>query len=189
MKCLTASLLTGALVLPAPACDMCSIYSSPEAGHPSGPGFFAGVAEQFTHFGTLQDNGQRIDNTLYRQRIDSSITQIFVGYHINERATLQLNLPWIYRSYTRPQGTFMQSGVESGIGDISLLGNYALLRKTVGELSYTWSVVGGLKLPTGNTERLGDPDIDGVAPIPDSGIGGHGCLRGTSTELRLVDTA
>ncbi len=189
MQPLTLSLLAGALVLPAAACDMCSVYSTPEGGSPGGPGFFGGVAEQFTHFGTLQDNGQRIDNAPYRQRIDSSVAQFFAGYHLSDRATVQLNIPWVYRSYSRPQGTYMQSGTEQGLGDISLSGTYALLRETSGEFTYTWSLMGGLKLPTGNADRLGDPDIDGVAPIPDSGIGGHDLAVGSGSVDGLIGSS
>ncbi len=41
------------------ACDICSVYSAAQAHGEIGKGFSAGVAEQFTHFGTLQGQGER----------------------------------------------------------------------------------------------------------------------------------
>ena len=45
------------------ACDLCSIYSAAQAHGEIGEGVFAGVAEQFTHFGTLLQDGSKIENT------------------------------------------------------------------------------------------------------------------------------
>ena len=63
-------------------------------------GFYAAVAEQFTHFGTVQFDGDEIANPT-GQRLDSSITQFVIGYDINERFALQFNAPLIYRDFRR----------------------------------------------------------------------------------------
>jgi hypothetical protein len=60
--CLSA-VLTGVLATPAVACDLCSIYSAAEASGGAGRGFHAGFAGQFTHFGTVQENGHKLANT------------------------------------------------------------------------------------------------------------------------------
>jgi hypothetical protein len=83
-------------------------------------GFYAAVAEQFTHFGTVQFDGDGIANPT-GQRLDSSITQFVIGYDINERFALQFNAPLIYRDFRRPEGFNIDEGTESGFGDISLL--------------------------------------------------------------------
>ena len=46
-------ILVCSLSAPAGACDVCAIYVSTEMSE-SRTGFSLGVAEQFTHFGTLQ---------------------------------------------------------------------------------------------------------------------------------------
>ena len=38
-------------------CDLCAIYSAAQAQGEAGKGVFAGIAEQFTHFGTVQVDG------------------------------------------------------------------------------------------------------------------------------------
>src|SRR6266404_5880643 len=110
--------LTGALAAPTRACDLCSIYSAEQASGGAGQGFFAGVAEQYTRLGTLQNESQKIPG--HGEFIDSSVAQLFVGYNVNDRVTLQFNLPVIYRSF----GSSTLRGTESGIGDVSLIGNY-----------------------------------------------------------------
>src|SRR5476651_1849418 len=94
---LALSVLAPTFVLgPVMACDICSIYSAQEA-QGGGKGFFGGVAEQFTQFGTLQDDGQKVPGN--GEYIHSSVAQIFAGYNFNSRFGLQFNLPVIYRAY------------------------------------------------------------------------------------------
>src|SRR5437764_9947041 len=124
MKLVSSVLLTGALGMPALGCDLCAIYSANQARGEIGKGPFAGVAEQFTHFGTVQVDGVKAPNPS-GQYEDSSISQIFAGYNFNERVGLQFNLPVIYRSFKRPDGAGgLDRGTDSGIGDVSLLGTF-----------------------------------------------------------------
>ena len=88
---LTATLATQL----AAACDLCTVYSAIEAKQ-SKPGFNVGAFEQFTRFGTLEDRGYKEDNPT-GQSLDSSITQLILGYQFNERFDVQANLPYIYR--------------------------------------------------------------------------------------------
>jgi hypothetical protein len=53
------------------ACDLCAIYSATEAQGQTGKGLFAGLAEQFTHFGTVQKEGKEVPNEA-GQYLDSS---------------------------------------------------------------------------------------------------------------------
>jgi hypothetical protein len=85
---------------------------------PGSRGFEASVFEQYTYFGTLQEDGDKVSNAA-GQKIDSSITQLVLGYRFNGRAGVQFNLPVIYRSFRRPEGATIQNGSESGIGDVS----------------------------------------------------------------------
>ena len=45
----------------ASACDLCSCYCAMDAGKGE-KGLFASVAEQHTHYGTMQENGHRVAN-------------------------------------------------------------------------------------------------------------------------------
>ena len=96
MKNLLAFVLAGACVQPAVACDLCSVYAATEAQGGSGKGFFAGVAEQYTYFNTLQIDGRDVPNE-GNQYINSSVSQVFAGYNFNNRIGVQFNLPVIYR--------------------------------------------------------------------------------------------
>ena len=58
--------------------------------------------EQFTHFGTLQEDGHKVPNDA-NQSLDSSITQLLLGYNFNERFGLQVSVPIIHRSFLSPR--------------------------------------------------------------------------------------
>jgi len=66
-------------------------------------GLYTAIAEQFTHFGTLQFDDREVANPS-GQRLDSSITQFVIGYEINDRLAVQFNAPFIYRDFRRPEG-------------------------------------------------------------------------------------
>jgi hypothetical protein len=142
----------------ATACDMCAVYASMTAQGVGGKGFFAGVVEQYIHEGTLQNNGQEVANPT-GQYFNDSVATVFAGYHLNSRLDLQFNIPVIYRAYQRPIGNAIQTASESGVGDVSVIGNLALLQKIDKDFSFTWSLLAGVKFPTGDTARLNDPEF------------------------------
>jgi hypothetical protein len=195
------------------ACDLCSCYTpqletlSSADGLASGrswswlSGAYGAVAEQFTHFGTLQMDGHEVGNPT-DQHLDSSITQLVGGYSFNSRFALQVNLPLIYRSFQRPEGFAIDRGTESGVGDVSLLGKLVLFhterggrrwvnfddpkspRMEVDEPNLTFSAtfIGGVKFPTGDSSRLkeefNEVEVEGA---PESGIHGHDLTLGTGS--------
>ena len=83
-------------------------------------GLYTAIAEQFTHFGSLQFDDREVANPT-GQRLETSITQFVAGYGINDRFALQFNAPFIYRDFRRPEGFAIDEGNVSGFGDVSLL--------------------------------------------------------------------
>jgi opacity protein-like surface antigen len=75
----------------AAACDLCAVYSAANANGLK-PGWQVSVSEQYTYFATLQEDGKQVGNPV-GQRLDSSITQVVLGYQFNERAGVQVNVP------------------------------------------------------------------------------------------------
>jgi len=160
------------------ACDLCAIYAATEAQSGSSKGFFGGVAEQFTYFNTYQIDGSGVAN-VGNQYINSSVSQVFAGYNFSDRIALQFNLPVIYRSY----GYMGQHESESGIGDVSLMGNFRLLERQSGNFTFSWTALGGLKFPTGDSTQL-NPANEDFAP----GIGGHDLTLGSGSYDGVVGT-
>ena len=151
-------------------------------------GFTVGVAQQFTHYGTLQEDGHKIPNGL-KQHFDSSISQLFAGYNLNNRFGVQFNLPVIYRSFKRPEGFEINRGTESGIGDVSLIGNFLAYRTLTENFTFSWSVLGGIKFPTGSTDRIKEEFNEVEVPgAPESGIHGHDLTLGTGSFDGIVGT-
>jgi hypothetical protein len=174
MKMLISAAILGAVCAqPVMACDMCSVYAAIQAQGGGSKGFFSGIVEQYTHSGTLQTDGLKVENT-YGQYLNDSVTTVFAGYKLNERLDLQFNVPIIYRTYQRPVGTVIQTGTESGLGDASLIGNFVAYRKIEKDFSINWGVLAGVKFPTGDSTRLNDAEYH-------SSGGSHGFHAATAT--------
>jgi len=175
MKKLLAVVMAGACAQLGAACDLCSVYAAMEAQGGSGKDFFGGVAEQYTHFGTLQQAGHEIPGE--GQYIDSSVAQVFVGYNFNNQFGVQFNLPVIYRAY----GSDTMHGTVSGIGDVSLVGTFTAYRMLTEDFNLSVGLLGGVKFPTGDSSQLGTPDSE----LPE-GIGGHDLALGSGSYDGLV---
>jgi hypothetical protein len=154
---------------------LCAIYSATEAQ--TGKEFFTGVAEQFTEFGTLQQDSRKESG--HGEYIDSSVSQIFAGYNFNKYVGVQFNLPVIYRAF----GSDTIHDSISGIGDTSLVGNFRLYQKSMDNFTFNWTALGGIKFPTGDSSKLNTPD----SALPD-GIGGHDIALGSGSFDGLIGT-
>ena len=187
LAALGAALLLNAT--PSPACDLCAVYRSLEA-KTTNPGISIGVFEQFTHFGTMQQDGRRVANPV-GQTLDSSITQFIIGYQFENRLGLQLNIPYINRSFKRPTDTgSIDRGTESGLGDLSLLAHYRALRLSSENALFVLDLVGGVKFPTGSSDRIREElsETEPAAGVPESGIHGHDLALGSGSFDGIVGT-
>ena len=187
------------------SCDLCGCYLPAQERIQENPfGIYAGIAEQFTHFGSLRFEGHEVGNPT-GQYLNSSITQVAIGAgFFDHRLALQINVPLIYRSFKRPEGFEIEHGHESGLGDISLLANFVLFRKEAlfhdegssfakdskslrplpgnPDFSATVNLIAGVKLPTGDSSRLEEEFHEVEAEgAPESGIHGHDLTLGTGS--------
>lgn len=194
----------GVLLLCAPlanACDLCSVYTAGMA-HGETSGWLAGVSEQFTRYDDLREEGHvRHDDA--GQYLDSSITQLFLGYGITDRLTVQVNVPYIHRSFERPEHGSIDKGTESGLGDITASAQYALVRNDDGDHTFVWRVLGGVKFGTGDSDRIAEEldegDDEGHADAfkhgghdddgPTSGIHGHDLALGSGSTDFVAGTS
>jgi hypothetical protein len=188
------------------ACDLHGIHTpalflSPETDYT----WHVSIAEQYTDYGTIQEDGREIGNPL-GQHLDSSITQFVLGaFFFDQRLGVQLNAPWVYREYARAGHFFTDRGDEEGLGDMSLLASYVLWRtddamplpvppgsgkgaKAVlpaapePRFSGAVSLKAGVKFPTGESDRLGEEltahDHHGFAA---SAVHGHDLALGSGS--------
>ena len=147
-----------------------------------------GVASQYTSYGRLQDSGRGIANSA-DQYLHSSITQMYAGYGVSKTFGVQVNVPYIYRSFRRAEGGGIESGKESGLGDISLSGYWTALEIERGDFRFTARLHAGIKLPTGESDRLaeeGSEEHEHEVPEPHheetpSGVHGHDLALGTGS--------
>lgn len=174
---------------PAFACDLCAVFRSMEAKS-ANQGFYTSVFEQFTHFGSLQLNGAA-ENDPVGQVLDSSITQFIAGYQANDRFGVQVDIPYIHRSYQRPEGPELEKGTVAGIGDVNLIGHYRVIQQTTANMVFAADLIGGVKFPTGNSDRLLEErgEVEGVPGAPESGIHGHDLALGSGSYDGVAGTA
>lgn len=177
-----------AFVSPAAACDLHALKTT-SAIKDDTPGFRLGVGEQWTNYGTLQKGDEEIANP-DDQYLESSITQVVGGYRVHERVGLELVLPVIHRRYRRPvDGGRVETGDVSGVGDMALLADVVAFRHETSDAIFRVDVFGGLELPTGNPDRLGeelDEEPHGGAHHEESGIHGHDLALGSGSVDGIV---
>jgi hypothetical protein len=183
---------------PARACDICAVYTATEQSE-SRAGPRLGVATQYTHYGTLQDGSEPVPNP-FGQRLNSVITQVVLGWQLVPRLGVQVNLPFIYRDFRRVENGRAADGNVGGLGDMSILAN-VLAYSTVREHGlFRLNLLGGLKLPTGDSSRLGEEleeDDHSHASVGASGAstlrprhtGGAGAATGTENAVHGHDIA
>jgi hypothetical protein len=180
------------LTMAASACDMCGCgIAQGQCGMACMPekpaGAFVGVTEQFTHFGTLQEDGEHVSNPA-GQYEDSSISQGVVGWQFNERFSVQFALPVIYRAFKRPEGFAIDRGTVSGIGDVSLIASARVWQHQWTDAEISWTVSAGVKFPTGDSGRLRE-EINETPPppgAPESAIHGHDLALGSGSYDGIV---
>src|SRR3954467_1318783 len=144
------------------ACDLCAIYSANSARGDSDSGPLLTLNEQFTSYGTLQQDGNVFKGfpEMQENYLASSITHLVPGYNFSPSLGLNLNIPIIYRSFTRvdlqPNDGSLEkeSGTIFGLGDVSLIARWTAFKKVKMGYSIIFNVLGGVKFPTGDTDRL-----------------------------------
>jgi hypothetical protein len=149
------------------ACDLCAIYSANSARGDSDSGPLLTLNEQFTSYGTLQQDGNVFKGfpEMQENYLASSITHLVPGYNFSPNFGLNLNIPIIYRSFTRvdlqPNDGSLEkeSGTVSGLGDVSLIARWTAFKKVKMSYSIIFNVLAGVKFPTGDTDRL-DQEVE-----------------------------
>lgn len=164
---------------------------------PDGKGFYAGLAEQYTHFGNTQpdivnhNTGQQADSD--SQYLNTLTSEPFLGYNFNERIGVELELPVIYR-----ESQFIALGgavhpffrihrTDWGMGDIRLQGHLAVIKKETPGYTLTWNLSAGIKFPTGDSsalDRFGLVSNSVGGPDLALGSGSYDGLAGTDILLR-----
>jgi len=175
------------------ACDLCGCFIPKDTG-PSG--FTFGVAEQFSSLSDLSLEGETLAND-ENQYLQSSNTQLFANYHFNENSAVQLNIPLIHRSFQRIEEGQIESGTESGIGDVLLVSYYVPYQRSNPFREFQWKLLGGLKFPTGNSDRIGEELEEGHHEETErtmheeelSGVHGHDLALGSGSWDALIGSS
>ena len=181
LTAITATLFSSRLA----ACDFCAC-ELPSMGLDNHTGWRVNVSEQFTHFGTLQQDGHAVANPA-GERLDSSVTQFIIGYDFAHALGVQLSVPMVHRSFQRWHNGVLENGSVGGVGDVSFLAHWAPIHIQGSEFLLTARFFAGISLPTGDSSRVleegaesaGEGEGGGEAMA--SGIHGHDLALGTGS--------
>lgn len=184
-----------ALAPAARACEMCSIYTATEAKE-NRPGVYVTYFEQETDFGTLQVDGHKIDNEA-GESLRSSIHHLIVGYQINRKLGVQVNVPYLNRRFDRAVEGGLEHGSESGLGDVALVAHWRVFDRLNSETNWSWSLLGGIELPTGDSDLLAleaeeDHGEEGDGHDHEeeaSGVHPHDLVQGSGSTDYILGTA
>ncbi len=183
---LSAALVSSLAAPATPACDSCALYF---AGGADRPGFSLAVAHQFTRLGRVWQDDRQLGNPV-DQFLDSSITQVALGYARGGPVRFQFTVPYVSRSYRRPDHALIESGRIRGLGDAVLAAQWHAWRLTTARGDeFTAKLLGGVKLATGDDTHLGDEvghHFHHHAGLPDSGVHGHDLALGSGSTDGLL---
>ncbi len=175
----TVASLLALIANSAVACDSCGCHAPPELND-AHSGFTAVIYEQYTDFGTLQDEGHRIDNPT-GQWMTSSTTQLIARYRFDDTFAASAFVPYISRSFKRPNNGVEETGTVAGVGDISVLGTARLYRHVEADSAFNASILAGIKAPTGDPIQLKSERDGGGDEDPDNAVGGHDLALGSGS--------
>ena len=167
------------------ACDSCALFIADGGDR---PGWTASIAHQFTRLGTVWSGDQKLGNPV-DQYVDSHAAQFTAGYSRGGPWSLQLTVPYLSRSFLRPDHDLIETGREAGWGDATLAARYRLYRRVTETRSVEFAVLGGVKFATGDATHLGD-EIGEPEPqhddFPISGVHGHDLTLGSGSTDYLL---
>lgn len=143
------------------ACDLCAVYNADAATGESTQGFSFTISEQFIPYDTVQLDGDEVSapalDAIY---LDRSITHIVPTWNFSDRYGISINLPIIYQRFEHsqiiPNAPFIvtESDEEVGLGDASLIGRVTVYKAQSENAACSINVLGGIKFPTGDTDRI-----------------------------------
>jgi hypothetical protein len=154
------------------ACDPCALYSALNVNNSEQGSISLSVFEQFTSFEKgagdsyySLKNGERVKNF--------STTQFNLSYGLSDKFTLQLSVPFLVRHFDEVENFRSKSSTDSGLGDSTILAQFADSYSFQDNLKLVSSLFIGLKLPTGDTGTLGREtnDLSKHHPIVAGGAG------------------
>lgn len=140
--------------VPARACDLCAIYTGTMMQQQrTGP--WLGIAEQYSDFGTIKSGEDNVANP-HDEWMRSSITQLAAGWSFTSWLGVQAVVPLISREYSRLEDGLDTRGDANGLGDVSFLVRATPYSGPVGGALAHVEVFGGVKTPTGDSDRLAE---------------------------------
>ena len=167
------------------ACDVCALYHVSAAKSPEQGTFYAGTGFQLNNLDDVRLDGDEVDS--HGQKMTSSTLQLVTGYQVTKKFGLQLNTPFIFRHYKRlphshsdeshsdeemhemadssPENDNLETGNEDGLGDMSAMLTLNALNRRTADWFVAVKLLGGLKLPTGDTSRLKEENADESSPL------------------------
>lgn len=156
-----ALLLSGAIAF---GCELCAIYSASSARGESSQGFSFTITEQYVSQNTTQIEGEEAPSVppITDAYLNTSWTHFVPAFNFSPRLGINLSIPYIHRKFYRAEipstgGAIIEErGHEQGLGDLALIARFSPLQKIEASYSVLFTLMAGIKFPTGDPDRLDD---------------------------------
>lgn len=146
------------------ACDLCAVYNANNASNEASTGVLLTVSDQFVRFGTTLNDGREV-SVANPDHLNRLITHLVPAWNITPRFGVSLNIPVEWRSFQQTELRYAANGAPSivtqrgsstDLGDLSLIGRFALFQIQEMEASFSLNLLAGVRFPTGDTSRVRD---------------------------------
>ena len=180
-KVLLSVVLPLIVAAPAFACDFCSIYTPLNISERQAGRLDLGVREDLLGYSKTRLDGNNVDHSLAIQNQKINVTELTAQYSLTDRFSALLAVPIISETFKRRINGAFDRDSESGVGDVALYGDVVLARKAQAKGGYfQWDLFGGVKLPSGSTDRLTE-SANGSSTYSETGIYGGSVTTGTGS--------
>jgi hypothetical protein len=159
-------------------CDLCTVSNADAVRQLAEPGFVFSMSEQFTSYRTVRYGGDPLRGTILNDAFrETSISHVVPAYNFSSVFGVSLNVPIVHHDFSRfelqPTAIVTEKGSTWGLGDVSLIGRWTAFHWGGMKSSLVFNVLGGVKFPTGDSDRIQDEVQRGEAFTRIFGGNGH----------------
>ncbi len=167
------------------ACQPCVAYQATDLHGFSERRTTVGLSEVFTKYQSTS-GVRRVRSGEILQSY--STTELSLNYDFTKRIGVQVSVPVIRRDFFEFQDFRRRENDDSGIGDASVLLQYAPVIHGTLDTTFYWSVNAGIKLPTGDSGSLREVEDRELVnrnfdPRLAHHVGGAGGIQGRTSSL------
>lgn len=141
------------------ACDYCGIYPNPlstssmDTTPLKASEITFGAAEQLIGYSKVRQDGNSVPKALH-ENLKINLTNLSLQYTLNPKIRFSAFVPVVFERYRTLENGVFKGAHDKGIGDVILQTEFLPVAYYHGTNSLVFKIGGGVKLPSGSTDKL-----------------------------------